>query len=297
MQISRLFEIVYVLLSKKTVTAKELAERFDVSPRTIYRDIETLSGAGIPIYMSKGRGGGISLLDNFVLNKSMLSENEQNEILTALTALQSVNQAESRNALAKLSGIFGKTSQNWLRVNFSHWHGFDGKFETIKAAICSKKVLSFDYRSRGKEAMSRLAEPLQLRFNVNAWYLYAFCRNRQDMRTFKISRMENVKLTETVFDRVFNEKTEQAVSSGINSLVKLVLKIDSSQGYRIFDEFSDSEVEENDDGSFTITLFYPEDEWVYGYILSFGHYAEVLEPPHIRAIILARLKKSLEKYL
>lgn len=233
MQISRLFEIVYVLLGKKTVTAKELSERFGVSVRTIYRDVETLSGAGIPIYMSKGKGGGISLLDNFVLSKSMLSESEQNEILTALTALQSVNQAETQNALSKLSGIFGKASQNWIKVSFSHWHGFDMKFEAIKEAILSKRVISFDYHGRGQEKTSHLAEPLQLRFNVNAWYMYAFCQNRQDMRTFKISRMENVKLTDASYNRVFNEKSEQPESYDMSNFVRLVLKIDNSQGYRI----------------------------------------------------------------
>lgn len=296
MQISRLFEIVYILLGKKTVTAKELSGRFGVSPRTIYRDIETLSGAGIPVYMSKGKGGGISLLDNFVLNKSMLSESEQNEILTALSALQSVSQPEAQNALSKLSGIFGKASQNWIKVNFSHWHGFDAKFEIIKEAILSKKVISFDYSGRRQEKTSRLAEPLQLSFNRNAWYLRAFCQKRQAMRTFKISRMTNVKMTGTDYDRFFDENSQQSENCDISNFVRLVLKIDGSQGYRIFDEFSDSEVLKNDDGSFIITLYYPEDEWVYGYILSFGHYAEVLEPPHIKVIILDRLKKSLEKY-
>lgn len=295
-QISRLFEIIYILLGKKTVTARELSERFGVSARTIYRDVETLSGAGIPVYMSKGKGGGIRLLDNFVLNKSMLSESEQNEILTALTALRSVNQPEAQNALSKLSGIFGKASQNWIRVSFSHWHGFDMKFETIKEAILAKKVVSFDYRGRGREKTSRLAEPLQLRFNVNAWYLHAFCQTRQDTRTFKLSRMENVKLTDAGFERVFDEKSEPPDCWRMSNLVKLTLKIDGSQGYRIFDEFPDGAVRKNDDGSFIVTLCYPEDEWVYGYILSFGHYAEVLEPPRLREIIADRLKKSLEKY-
>jgi len=297
MQISRMFEIVYLLHDRKTVTAKEMSDRFGVSARTIYRDVETLSGAGIPIYMSRGKGGGISLLDSFVLSKSILSESEQNEILTALSALQSVNQDTTQNALSKLSGIFGKASQNWIRVNFSRWHGFDVKFETIKEAILSKKVISFIYHGKGREKTNRRAEPLQLRFNINAWYLYAFCQNRQDMRTFKVSRMENVQITETPFDRVYSENNEQYESYDESSFVRLVLKIDNSQGYRIFDEFSDSEVSINDDDSFTITLFYPEDEWVYGYILSFGHYVEVLEPPHIRAIILERLKRTLNKYL
>jgi predicted DNA-binding transcriptional regulator YafY len=289
MQISRLFEIVYILLSKKTATARELAERFGVSTRTIYRDVEMLSGAGIPIYMSKGRGGGISLLDNFVLHKSVLSEAEQNEVITALSALRSVNHTESQNALSKLSAIFGKAGQDWIKVNFSHWHGFDMKFEAIKNAIFSKKVIAFDYYGRGREKMSRLAEPLQLRFNANAWYLYAYCRTREDMRSFKVSRMEDVVITGEGYDRAFSEQDGAAEGYVPDNLVKLVLKMDSSQSYRIYDEFSDAEVERNGDGSFVITLYYPEDEWVYGYIMSFGHCAEVLSPAHIRGIIGERL--------
>lgn len=296
MQINRLFEIVYILLGKKVVTAKELAERFGVSVRTVYRDVETLSGAGIPIYMSKGKGGGISLLENFVLNKSVLSEGEQTEILTALSALNSVDYSGTQNAISKLSGLFGKAGQNWIKVNFSRWHGFDAKFETIKEAVLSKSTISFDYYGRSQEKTSRLVEPLQLRFNVRTWYLYGFCLERQQMRTFKISRMENVKLTERTFDRVFEEKDEFAENVWFNDFIRLVLRIDASEAYRVFDDFSDGEVSKNDDGSFTITLYYPEDEWVYGYIMSFGHYAEVLEPPHVRKIITDRLKKSLDKY-
>lgn len=87
MQINRLFEIVYILLDKKRVTSRELAERFEVSSRTIYRDIETLSAAGIPVYMSKGKGGGISLLPDFVLNKAVITDEEKEEILSSLKAV------------------------------------------------------------------------------------------------------------------------------------------------------------------------------------------------------------------
>lgn len=80
MQINRLFEIVYILLEKEKVTARELAERFEVSTRTVYRDIEALSCAGIPVYMSKGKGGGVSLLPGFTLNKAVITEGEKAEI-------------------------------------------------------------------------------------------------------------------------------------------------------------------------------------------------------------------------
>lgn len=157
MQINRLFEIVYILLDKKNVTAKELGERFNVSTRTIYRDIETLSGAGIPVYMSKGKGGGVRLLDHFVLNKSMLSESEQSEILTALSALQSVGQAEAQTALSKLSGIFGKASQTGLRSISPIGMGLTGNLKPSKRQYSRKRLfpLSITAGVRRKQTASR----------------------------------------------------------------------------------------------------------------------------------------------
>ena len=102
MQINRLFEIVYLLLEKKQITAKELAEHCEVSTRTIYRDVETLSGAGIPIYMTKGKGGGISLLPEFVLNKTVITEAERADILSSLHAMHAVDLQEAGTALHKL---------------------------------------------------------------------------------------------------------------------------------------------------------------------------------------------------
>ena len=156
MQINRLFEIVYILLSKKITTAKELAERFEVSERTIYRDIDTLSSAGIPIYASQGKGGGISLMEHYVLNKSVLSENEQNEILFALQSLTVTQNPETDRVLSKLSSFFHKSNINWIEVDLSPW-GSD-KNKTCEFTILKKRnpepsghcVLLFQC-SRGKK--------------------------------------------------------------------------------------------------------------------------------------------------
>ena len=125
MQINRLFSIVYILLDKKTITAKELSERFEVSIRTIYRDVETLSISGIPIYTSKGKGGGISLIEDFVLNKSVLSEKEQNEILMSLQSLNATKFMNVEPVLKRLSTIFNRESTNWIDVDFSKWGSDD----------------------------------------------------------------------------------------------------------------------------------------------------------------------------
>ena len=146
MQINRLFEIVYILLDKKTITARNLSERFEVSVRTIYRDIDVLCAAGIPVYMSKGKGGGISLLDNFVLNKTILSNNEQNEILAALQSLNALKYPDVDNVISKLGMLFNKEDYSWIDVDFSHWGSSDKeKFSLLKTAIVNKKTITFDY--------------------------------------------------------------------------------------------------------------------------------------------------------
>lgn len=299
MQINRLFEIVYVLLDKKTVTARELAERFDVSVRTIYRDVETLSGAGIPVYMSKGRGGGISLLDGFVLDKSVLSEREQNEILFALRGLSAANYPDADGVLSKLSSIFSKGSDNlnWIAVDFSDWSGHDEKFSLIKSAILNKKILEFEYYSRRGEKTHRRAESLQLWFKNKDWYLKAFCLARNDIRLFKISRMKNPRVMPEGFERAVPDNDENGGRLVIpGNIVSLLLRIHPSQAYRVYDEFDERQIAKEADGYFTVRVSYPEDEWVYGFILSFGYYAEVLEPPSIREIISERLKTALTLY-
>ena len=122
MQISRLFEIVYILMNKKNTTAKELSEHFEVSQRTIYRDIDTLSQAGIPIYTNKGKGGGIGLMEHFVLNKSVLSEQEQNDILSALQGFKVTSYSDTNQVLSKLNSLFGSKNTDWIEVDFSYWN-------------------------------------------------------------------------------------------------------------------------------------------------------------------------------
>jgi predicted DNA-binding transcriptional regulator YafY len=158
MQISRLFEIVYILMNKKSTTAKELSEHFEVSSRTIYRDIETLCQAGIPIYTTKGKGGGISLMENFVLNKSVLSEQEQNEILSALSLFKVTTNEDSGQALSKLGALFGNKRSDWIEVDFSNWNSTEEdkhKFSLLKDSIMNYCVITFQYyNSNGEHSIA-----------------------------------------------------------------------------------------------------------------------------------------------
>ena len=300
MKLNRLFEIVYILLQKRSVAAKELAEHFGVSVRTVYRDIEVLSLAGVPVYTEQGKGGGISLLPDFVLNKSILSEQEQSEILSALQGLSNVKTVETDKVLEKLSTIFNRTAVNWLNVDFSDWSFATGQFfNDLKTAILTKRIAQFDYYSTSGEKTHRRIEPIQLWFKSKSWYIKGFCLTRQDVRTFKLTRVKNLLLT----DEYFMERNllPVIITSELNGHEKedvtLKLKIEPQMAYRVHDEFEEHMIEKQTEGSYIITVTWPEDEWVYGKILSYGEYITVLEPEHIRKIIKTKLKKASEKYL
>lgn len=300
MQINRLLEIVYILLDKKQVTAKQLAEQFQVSQRTIYRDIDALSAAGIPVYTNKGKGGGIRLLDQFVLGKSMLSDKEQMDILSSLQGLNALNVPDVEPVLNKLAAIFNKNSTSWIDVDFSRW-GSDSteqeKFNMLKAAILNRNVVTFDYFSSYGEKTERIVEPVKLIFKGQGWYIYGFCRWKNDFRMFKVTRIKNLICSMETFSReipgdIWNDSLDMN-----NRTVKLVLKIESRMAYRVYDEFDQDSIAKNPDGSFVVQVNYIEDEWVYGYILSYGNDAEVIEPEHVRDIIQKKLEASLRKYL
>lgn len=301
MQINRLFEMIYILLDKKTITAKELAQQFEVSVRTIYRDIDILSAGGIPIYTNKGKGGGISLMDDFVLNKSMLSATEQNEILMSLQSLHAVKVPEIDKVLTKLRTIFNKQVINWIDVDFSHWGSNDSereKFDILKAGILRATIVSFDYCSSDGEKNKRIVEPVKLVFKGRSWYLYGYCQTKGGFRIFKITRIKNIhssteEFTRKISDDIWGEP-QQSYNEG---MITLILRIDARMEYRVYDEFDQDLIVKNTDGSFTVSVTFPENEWVYGYVLSYGNYAEVLEPQHIREIVKKKFQDGLQRYL
>jgi len=299
MQQNRLFEIIYILLGRKSITARELAERFEVSQRTIYRDIDTLSLAGIPVYTEKGKGGGIGLLPDFVLSKSLLSEGEQNEILAALQSLGGIKAAETGPVLQKLSAVFNRSAVPWLEVDFSDWsYSQGGIFQGSKAAILEKRVAEFDYYSTYGEKTRRRVEPLQLWFKSRAWYLRAFCLTRQDVRLFKLTRVKNFTLTDEHFsERDLLAGPPSPPDARQKGDVTLKLKIASDMAYRVYDEFGEDDVERQLDGSFLVRVTWPEDMWVYSTLLSYGAYLEVLEPVRMRGIVAEMARKTFERYL
>ncbi len=301
MKINRLLEITLILLNKKTTTAAELADRFNVSTRTIYRDVDELSAAGVPVFTNKGSGGGISLLENFAINKAMLTEHERDSVLLALRTLQATKYPEIEATLEKIGAVFKKTaSADWVHIDFSPWGSGpneENKFLNIKKAILETKVVAFDYVNADGILSHRTVEPMQLAFKGQAWYVWGYCKTRRDFRTFRISRIRNLSITDEGFKRRPPEsvRDEEPVVSPKN-LVTLKLRFQPENLYRVYDDYDEHRITRNQDGTYDVTMTVPEDDWVYGYVMSFGSYVEVLEPPHIRDIIREKMEKTLKFY-
>lgn len=296
MKIDRLFQIVYILLEKKNVTAKMLSEHFEVSQRTIYRDIDVLGQCGVPVYTTKGKGGGIALLENFILDKSAMTEQEQNQILMALQSMPKGGKEDIGQTLKKYSSFFQKSNENWIQVDFSQWgEQREFVFDILKQAIINKNVISFVYYNSNGEKTQRKAEPYQLWFKGRNWYIKAYCRSKQDLRLFKISRMRDVNVTEEVFDTIWQNK-EQKINENTFEDITIILEIDSAVAYRVYDEFEIEQIEKKENGNFSIKMNCIENNWLYDYVISWGEYAVVKEPLFVKRNIEQKIKNMIKKY-
>lgn len=301
--INRLLGIMYILLSKENVTAAFLAERFEVSVRTIYRDIETLSQAGIPVYTKKGKNGGICIMERFVLNKMLLTEEEQQQILSALLSLEETTAPDESLILKKLGDFFKTEPVNWIAIDFSDWgSGQRQLYEDIKRAILNHKVISFDYFGQNHAMSRRTVEPLQLLFKEYAWYLIAYCREKQALRFFKLKRMKRTEVSEESFiprEDLYKKQVEEQTPELKETpfyAPNITMWIDKKEAYKVYDRFDESEIETLEDGNFIIRVTYPLDDWVYSLILSFGPSAKVLEPTEIKEELQRRIENMKKIY-
>ena len=296
MRDSRLFRILYYVLEKGKVTANELSEKFEVSVRTIYRDIDVISSAGIPIYATQGKGGGIEIADDFVLKKSLLSEKEQEQILVVLKGLEGINKQYENELLTKLYAFFKIKNTNWIEVDFTNWqrgNEYDELFNYIKSAIINKNIIRFTYFSSNEKETSREVKPIRLLFKGWDWYVYTFCLLRNEFRYFKLSRIRDLK----ILDENFEDSYEDVVlikKMEYKDTVHVKLKFDRKVAFRVYDEMGD--IKEDEEGNLYAEIELPNDYNLYNYIFSFGESVEVLEPIEIRNNIRDMINKMSRIY-
>ena len=286
MKASRLFEIVYRLLANGRCTAPTLAKELEVSVRTIYRDMEALCQAGVPIVTEQGQGGGIRLMEGWALNRTLMDAREQEQLLLAVQSLSALQEDAGELAL-KLGALFQKQPRDWLRVDFHYWgpvNENDERFELIKTAVLEKRILCFCYAAYNGITQRRV-KPVLLYFKGNAWYLQAFCLMRNDFRTFKLSRVSQLTLTDETFGG-------DLVPPPIDpwewtfDWPQVCLRFAPQMAYRVYDDFEEESIQRQPDGHLLVTTHMPpEDEWSAGRILSYGTGVEVLSPENLRLAV------------
>lgn len=298
--VNRLFQMVYLLLEKPYMTANELSAKLEVSKRTIYRDLDQLSAAGIPVYTNRGKNGGISLLSDYVLDRTVLTHDERNKILESLQALGEISFEEEQAMYDKLQSFLGNETQDWLEVSFSTW-GDNGKaaewFRQIKRAILQHKFIEIEYAGANQNVTVRCIRPLKLCFKDQAWYVYGFCQLREDYRFFKLSRISKLCVLEKQFEREYVGKVlTNSYAEDIQGRepVTVVVEIKKEMAFRVYDELTN--VITNDNGDLICTLEIREMEWFLAYVISYGEYAKVLEPESVRELVKQKVKEIAMRY-
>ncbi|MGF7532978.1 YafY family protein [Bacillus mexicanus] len=296
MKLERLLAMVVLLISKKQVQAAELAELFEVSVRTIYRDIETINRAGIPIVTSQGSGGGISMMNTYRLEREWLKEEELFAIASALQSVSSMYEPASHSkAYQKIKHLipeqsaeaFKHQTEKWF-IDMTAWGQTEDQKalrETISAAIDRLSTVSFTYTNASGETLYRETEPYTLVCKTGYWYLYAYCLVRNDFRFFKLNRMKDLTILHQSFirrdiqletlpwDKNWHQK---------DRLTELVILVQPAARQRIREWFGNEALHCDEDGTCRAVISLPEDQWLTGFLLQFGKDIEVLQPFHIR---------------
>ena len=309
MKIDRLISILIVLLRRERVQAKELAEMFDVSVRTILRDVDVINLAGIPIVTYQGANGGIAIAEGYRLDKSVLSEDDMATIITTLKGVSGtmpdsryeILMEKLKNPLtsSQLDMLDLKTRQ--MIIDLSPWAGNEPLKEktiVLRKAIENHNEIEFAYIDAERQKSRRRVEPYSLILKGQNWYVYAWCLLRQDFRLFKLSRIKELLITDQSY-QVREVPNEQLLWEGEwpNNIGMLELDLLFEQEMEsIVEEYFDAEMIKQGDGKIMVKICLPENNWMVGWLLSFGNTVEVINPPHIRKILADIAQEIFKKY-
>ncbi|MFH2116223.1 MAG: YafY family protein [Spirochaetota bacterium] len=310
MKLDRLLSIVIYLLNHDLVSARILADRFGVTVRTIQRDMDAINLAGIPLVAVQGPSGGYGIMENFKLDRRLLGTDDLFNIITALKGIAtSLGDPRIDGTLQKIQGLVPaekddpfKGREEKLHIDFSALGGglsWQDSFRVVQTAVETGRLLRFDYTNNRLEQIPRMVEPMTVVFQWRSWYLFAFCRLRQDYRLFRISRIRKAEVQAETFrrrDMSFGEFSRHNDPARSGTTVRISLRF-AREMAPLAEEFHDGQdLARMPDGSFIVSTSMPEDGWLYGYILSYGHYVEVLEPERLRHIIRDGAKKITALY-
>ena len=300
MKIERMIGILSVLLQKEKITAPELAKMFEVSRRTINRDVEALCKAGIPISTSQGVGGGISIMEGYGMDKTILTSKDMQMILAGLRSLDSISGSSYyRQLMEKIKNgssnfISGRDS---ILIDLSSWYkdALAPKIQLIQDAIEERKLLSFHYYAPKGES-KRVIEPYYLVFKWSSWYVWGWCTAKEALRLFKCNRMEALRKTEACFEArkvpLPDLSTEKLFPFNIQ--VKAIFA--KEEKWRLIEEYGSECLEERADGTLFFHAGYSDEESLVRWLLTFGDKVTVLEPEEVKERLVQTARQILGLY-
>lgn len=305
MRSNRLLSILIIISQKGLVTGKELSEHFEVSLRTIYRDIEKIGEAGVPIAATGGKGGGYYIMENYNLNNIFFNKHEIEPLTAVMDNLKFLfgKNQKFNDIVLKFETLSEDNTEEYdkLSIDMSHFSMEQELREylfLINKAIEESKLLEFEYINRKMEYLTRITEPIQIEFNSGQWYIIAFCRTRKDYRRFKLVRIRNIKLGESFIKReISKEEIEKIFNQSYekNSIL-VTLKFSNRIGEQLSEYFSKRKIKLLENGEYIVEDFLPNDEGLKKFILGFGNHCEVIDPNELRNEIKEYIKNIYNKY-
>ncbi|WP_206459274.1 helix-turn-helix transcriptional regulator [Anaerovorax sp. IOR16] len=301
MKVDRLVSIIMILLDKERIGAQELADMFEVSPRTIYRDIDTINMAGIPVHSTSGVGGGFEIMQKYKIDKKVFSTADLSAILMGLSSLSNMIRGDELvNALAKVKSFIPaertkdiELKANQIYIDLSPWtsnRNIQPYLEIIKTALQESKLLSFEYADLYGNKTARTAEPYQLVLKSSHWYWQGYCHKRNDYRLFKLSRMSNLQMQEETFTpRDYQKPILDFVEILETMQTKIKIRIHKSVMDRVLDFCAYEHFSPDGDEHYIVSFPFIENDYYYNILLSFGDKCECLEPLHIRTEMKRRI--------
>lgn len=308
MKIDRIISIIMVLMERDRVSATKLASMFDVTTRTIYRDIDTISLAGIPIVTYTGVKGGIGIMERYKTDKRIFSKSDISTLLMSLGSFP-VNLSGSKvsRTIAKMHSFIPKEDleeiqlkSRQISIDMTPWAGnksLESKLEVIKSALDNNKLLNFNYSNLKDQKVDRITEPYQLVLKDNSWYLQAFCRLREEFRIFKLSRITELNITSESFDpRLFTPRKLDGSGWILDRVITVTLLIDKSLREQIAERWGDEVFKPFNDKKLIAKVPFTFDDYGFSQLLGYGDRCECLEPEYVRDELINRVRSTLDIY-
>jgi predicted DNA-binding transcriptional regulator YafY len=310
MKLDRLLAITMLLLNRKRVGAKELSDRFEVSLRTIYRDLETINQAGIPIVSYAGATGGYEIMDQYRVERQYLSMEELQSIIIALKGIRSTMEEHDISALLdKVGALVARSEQELITeasqemmIDMNPWRSGTEekeKLSILRSSIRQSRMIRFNYTNSGGDGGQRSCEPMSVVLKGYVWYLYGYCLLRQDFRIFRLSRMEELETLTDTFQRRNKSLDELDLRWSRDFCpagIRMVLQFQPRAKPKVQDYFESSQIEVRPDGTLLVTAVQPEEPWLYGLLLSYGSDLLILEPPHLARIVADKAQEIVNLY-